>query len=74
MDITAEGIDCLIVVGLATGTDCAGSAAAAGIRAAALTAKTLVVGGLQEVKSHLAYVKEVELPRHPSKKNYVICA
>ena len=64
----AEGADCLVIVGFSVGTDCAGSIAGAVAKTAALTIKTAVVGGLQEVKSHLAYVKEIELTEASQQK------
>lgn len=56
---TAQGVDCLIIVGLATGTNCAGKAISTAMTVTAIAAKYAVVPALQLAASDMGRAKEI---------------
>lgn len=65
---TAEGLDCLVIVGLSNGTSCAGSLAAAGLQVAANAARDIVVFEAETAMASLQRAKEIKFTQVANEK------
>lgn len=61
VEATAEGTKCLIIIGLATGSDCVGSAIGAALKVGAIAAREAVAGTLNELQLRAQNAKETKL-------------
>ena len=64
----AEGVNCLLIVGVATGGDCPTKAISTALAVVAIGAKYAAVPALESLKASMARAKEIKLTKSSQKK------